>query len=57
MLAMEELIASHAPIPDRGPADHELAGLFYTGGTTGQPKGVMLSAANLLTSALGSMSC
>jgi acyl-CoA synthetase (AMP-forming)/AMP-acid ligase II len=32
----------------------ELAGVFYTGGTTGFPKGVMLSHRNLLTSALGS---
>jgi acyl-CoA synthetase (AMP-forming)/AMP-acid ligase II len=32
----------------------ELAGIFYTGGTTGFPKGVMLSHANLLVSALGS---
>jgi acyl-CoA synthetase (AMP-forming)/AMP-acid ligase II len=32
----------------------ELAGIFYTGGTTGFPKGVMLSHANLLVSTLGS---
>jgi acyl-CoA synthetase (AMP-forming)/AMP-acid ligase II len=55
MLSMEELIAGSDPTPDRAPRDHEMVGLFYTGGTTGQPKGVMLSAANLLTSALGSM--
>jgi acyl-CoA synthetase (AMP-forming)/AMP-acid ligase II len=55
MLSMEELIAGGNPIDDRAPSDHEMVGLFYTGGTTGQPKGVMLSAANLLTSALGSM--
>ncbi|HWC36381.1 MAG TPA: long-chain-fatty-acid--CoA ligase [Mycobacteriales bacterium] len=55
MLSMEELISGGDPIPDRAPRDHEMVGLFYTGGTTGQPKGVMLSAANLLTSALGSM--
>ncbi|HWA67183.1 MAG TPA: long-chain fatty acid--CoA ligase [Mycobacteriales bacterium] len=56
MLSMEELIAGSDPAPDRSPRDHEMVGLFYTGGTTGQPKGVMLSAANLLTSALGSLS-
>ena len=55
MLSMEELIAGSDPVPDRAPRDHEMTGLFYTGGTTGQPKGVMLSSANLLTSALGSM--
>jgi len=32
----------------------DLAGVFYTGGTTGFPKGVMLSHRNLLTSSLGS---
>ncbi|HVV76477.1 MAG TPA: long-chain-fatty-acid--CoA ligase [Mycobacteriales bacterium] len=55
MVSTEELIATGEPIEDRAPSDHEMVGLFYTGGTTGQPKGVMLSAANLLTSALGSM--
>jgi long-chain acyl-CoA synthetase len=34
-----------APIVPR--ADHELAALLYTGGTTGRAKGVMLSHANL----------
>jgi acyl-CoA synthetase (AMP-forming)/AMP-acid ligase II len=55
MQSMEELIAGSEPIPDRAPSDHEMVGLFYTGGTTGLPKGVMLSSANLLTSSLGSM--
>jgi acyl-CoA synthetase (AMP-forming)/AMP-acid ligase II len=32
-----------------------LAGLFYTGGTTGRPKGVMLTHAGLVTSALGTL--
>jgi acyl-CoA synthetase (AMP-forming)/AMP-acid ligase II len=55
MLSMEELIAGTDPAPDRAPRDHEVVGLFYTGGTTGQPKGVMLSSSNLLTSSLGSL--
>ena len=29
----------------------DLAGIFYTGGTTGRSKGVMLSHGNLLTNA------
>ena len=53
-LSFEELIAGAAPIPDRHRGGDELAGLFYTGGTTGFPKGVMLSHANLAVSWLGS---
>ncbi len=32
--------------------DEDLAGLFYTGGTTGRPKGVMLSHKNLVSNAV-----
>jgi acyl-CoA synthetase (AMP-forming)/AMP-acid ligase II len=55
LLDLEELIAGHDPVPDVRRGGDSLAGIYYTGGTTGQPKGVMLSHANLLTSALGSV--
>ncbi|WP_422059692.1 AMP-binding protein [Sphingopyxis sp.] len=42
----DTLIAATPPI-DEVAASIDLAGIFYTGGTTGLPKGVMLSHANL----------
>lgn len=54
MLGYEDLIGGSDPVEDRRLGGDRLAGLFYTGGTTGFPKGVMLSHRNLLTSALGS---
>jgi long-chain acyl-CoA synthetase len=43
MLSYEELIAGHGPVEDARRAGNDLAGVMYTGGTTGFPKGVMLS--------------
>ncbi|MGX6447439.1 acyl-CoA synthetase [Patulibacter sp. S7RM1-6] len=49
----EQLATNGPAVEDARRADADLAGVFYTGGTTGFPKGVMLSHRNLLASAWG----
>jgi acyl-CoA synthetase (AMP-forming)/AMP-acid ligase II len=55
MLSYEQLMADAQPLPDQGCGGDELAGVMYTGGTTGMPKGVQLSHTNLYINALGAV--
>jgi acyl-CoA synthetase (AMP-forming)/AMP-acid ligase II len=52
LVGYEALIEAHSPLPDAGKGGEDLAGIFYTGGTTGFPKGVMLSHRSLWSSAM-----
>lgn len=51
-VSFDALVAQSEPIADQAGNKDELAGIFYTGGTTGFPKGVMLSHANIFINAL-----
>ncbi len=57
----DTLLASAEPaaLPDGddAPGEHDVAGIFYTGGTTGAAKGVMLTHGNLVANALHFMAC
>ncbi len=55
MIDYEQLVRSSAPIADSLRSGHDLAAVLYTGGTTGAPKGVMLSHANIASNVLSSL--
>lgn len=53
----QQRMAAAVPKPfDETPAEDDVLGLFYTGGTTGQSKGVMLTHRNLITNAFAAQS-
>ncbi|MFY0613662.1 MAG: long-chain-fatty-acid--CoA ligase [Hyphomicrobiaceae bacterium] len=52
LLSFDELIACAAPVDDAFRSGEDVAGIFYTGGTTGFPKGVMLPHRALWSSAM-----
>ncbi|TCO78490.1 long-chain-fatty-acid--CoA ligase [Chromatocurvus halotolerans] len=45
-------LAQTRPVPDADRRNDDIAGIFYTGGTTGRSKGVMLSQQNLVVNAM-----
>ncbi len=52
MLNFEDLIGNSPPVADAGRAGSDLAAVMYTGGTTGFPKGVMLSHESMVANSL-----
>lgn len=54
-ISHEDLIANHDPAAPSERGGDDMAGLFYTGGTTGKSKGVMLSHRNLAYNVLQSL--
>lgn len=52
MLSFEALLEDAAPVEDVLRKGDDLAGIFYTGGTTGFPKGVMLTHGNLCSTGM-----
>jgi acyl-CoA synthetase (AMP-forming)/AMP-acid ligase II len=56
MINYEDILNAAPPAPDAGRSHDDMAGIFYTGGTTGFPKGVMLSHNNFCIGGLSNVS-
>ena len=54
-VSYESLIAENDPIDDLSAGGDDVYGLFYTGGTTGKPKGVMLTHGSIIMNAMGNV--
>jgi acyl-CoA synthetase (AMP-forming)/AMP-acid ligase II len=54
-LDYEASVQGHSPIPDARRGGEDLAALFYTGGTTGRAKGVMLSHDNFMANSMNAL--
>jgi acyl-CoA synthetase (AMP-forming)/AMP-acid ligase II len=55
MLGYEALLTQATPIVDALRSGDDLAAIMYTGGTTGQPKGVMLTHANMAVNGVSAL--